>query len=233
MQRENLANNEIYHVYNRGVEKRKIFLNDIDCVRFVHDLFEFNDQNPVLNVNYHFPRKSMEVGLQYIERKPRNMLVEILVFCLMPNHFHLMLKQKADNGVTEFMRKLGTGYTNYFNKKYDRVGSLFQGKYKSAHVAKEQHFIHLPYYIHLNPLSLLLKNSKDDKSMDHEKIISFLKSYRWSSHLDYTGEKNFPSVTQREFLLDFFGGTKGYNSDIMKWIGDVNFKEIQHLTLEK
>ena len=136
-------------------------MDDKDRFRFIHDLFEFNDQDSVLNVAYYFNPKSMEVEHQYFEkqRKPRKLLVEILIFALMPNHFHLLLKQKRGGGIVKFMQKLGTGYTNYFNKKYKRVGGLFQGRFKAVLVSEEAHFIHLPFYIHTNPLDLIYGSS--------------------------------------------------------------------------
>ncbi|MBI2591303.1 MAG: transposase [Candidatus Brennerbacteria bacterium] len=233
MQRIKPAINEIYHLYNRGVEKRKIFLDDNDYLRFVHDLFEFNDQNPTINLAYHIGyNKSKEVGLPKIEREPRQLLVELLIFCLMPNHFHLVVKQKVKNGITEFMRKLGTGYTNYFNKKYERVGSLFQGIFKIKHIINETHFVHLPYYIHCNPLDLIAPEWKKREFKNYHKIKQFLEFYRWSSHLDYLGKKNFPSVTQREFLLKYFGGHEQYKKDMADWLRNLNLEEIKDVTLE-
>src|SRR4030043_636738 len=103
---------EIYHIYNRGVEERNIFLDDDDRLRFIHDIFEFNDKNPAMNFGYYFRKKeeeSIEVGLpKIVEREPRKLLVDILAFCLMPNHFHFMVRQRKENGITEFMRKIGT-----------------------------------------------------------------------------------------------------------------------------
>lgn len=232
-------NNEIYHLYNRGVEKRKIFLDDKDYLRFVHDLFEFNDRNPTIDLTYYLnstrQNKSREVGLPEIkkEREPRQLLVELLIFCLMPNHFHLMVKQKTENGITEFMRKLGTGYANYFNQKYERVGPLFQGKYKIARVANETHFIHLPYYIHCNPLDLIIPEWRKRELKNYQKAERFLESYRWSSYLDYIGKKNFPSVTQREFLLKFFDGSEKYKKDMTNWLKNSDLETLSNLTLEK
>ena len=167
MKKPSFINNGIYHIYNRGVEKRKVFLDDQDHFRFIHDLFEFNDEAPALNTYYRLPYlQSYEVQLQKTRlqkigatnkaagRRQRKLLVEILAFCLMPNHYHLLIRQRIDKGAVNFMQKLGTGYTNYFNKRYERVGSLFQGRFKAVLINKESHFIHLPYYIHLNPLDL-------------------------------------------------------------------------------
>jgi len=192
-------------------------MDDKDRFRFIHDLFEFNDQDSVLNVAYYFNPKSMEVEHQYFEkqRKPRKLLVEILIFALMPNHFHLLLKQKRGGGIVKFMQKLGTGYTNYFNKKYKRVGGLFQGRFKAVLVSEEAHFIHLPFYIHTNPLDLIYGSST---SIDFEKKMDFLKKYRWSSFPDYIGKKNFPSVTSRELFLKFFGDEREYEKETRKWL---------------
>ncbi len=239
MQKPTFSNSHIYHIYNRGVEKRKIFLDDKDRFCFVHDLFEFNDEAPAANIYYKLPHfQSYEVGLRKIEerqkqeREPRKCLVEILAFCLMTNHFHLILRQKINKGIPMFMQKLGTGYTNYFNNKYERVGSLFQGKYKAILINNESHFIHLPYYIHTNPLSIIEPNWLENDLKNMKKAITFLESYRWSSHLDYIGKKNFPSVTQRDFLLEFFGGTAQYKIDLFHWLEERNIEAIKGLTLE-
>ncbi|TRZ64564.1 MAG: hypothetical protein D4Q79_01305, partial [Spirochaetia bacterium] len=111
MKKPQFIEDQIYHIYNRGVEKRNIFLNDKDYLRFIHDLFEFNDEAPTLNVAYYFNSKSQEIESQHIEkeRNPRKLLVEILIFTLMPNHFHLVLKQRRKGGIVKFMQKLGTG----------------------------------------------------------------------------------------------------------------------------
>ena len=226
---------EIYHVLNRGVEKRKIFLDDFDHFRFIHDLFEFNDKEPALNSYYYHqssevrPRK---IGGQH-SKQPRKLLVEILAFCLMPNHFHLLLRQKIDGGVSLFMQKLGTGYSMYFNQKYKRVGSLFQGRFKAVDIKNESHFIHIPYYIHLNPLDLITPEWRNRELKNFNEAINFLKKYRWSSYLDYIGQKNFPSVTQREFLLNFFGGSETYQKEMLRWLKDLDLNdEIKKITLE-
>ena len=227
MPKPSFVENQIYHIYNRGVEKRKIFLDDHDYLRFIHDLFEFNNQDSVFNVLYYFNPKSMEVEPQYFEkeRKPRKLLVEILLFTLMPNHFHLLLRQKKENGIVKFMQKLGTGYTMYFNQKNKRVGGLFQGRFKAVLISEEAHFIHLPFYVHTNPLDLNYGGSTS---------IDYLENYRWGSFPDYIGKKNFPSVTSRGFLLEFFGGEKEYRKEMVKWLKDKedNTEKIKEVTLE-
>ena len=156
MQKPKFVEDEIYHVYNRGVEKRDVFMEDKDYFRFIHDLFEFNDVESASNLTFYFNSKTMHNEPQQLKNKrnPRKLLVEILAFCLMPNHFHILLKQKKENGIVRFMQKMGVGYTNYFNEKNKRVGPLFQGKFKAVLTKTDAHMLHLPFYIHANPLSL-------------------------------------------------------------------------------
>jgi putative transposase len=228
--RQQIVPGKIYHVYNRGVDKRKIFLDDKDYLRGIHNLFEFNDTKPAANVGYFFNQnKSKGFGNRYIKR---DFLVEILAFCLMPNHFHFLIRPLKDGGLELFMRKFAAGYANYFNQKYERSGVLFQGRYKVVAVEKESHFIHLPFYIHLNPLDLIAKEWRKRELRDYVNAMKFLESYRWSSHLDYVGIKNFPSITQREFLLDFFDGTKGYKKQLDQWIKSMSLDDLQDIALE-
>ncbi len=148
--------------------------------------------------------------------------MEILVFTLMPNHYHLMLRQISEDGIVKFMQKLGTGYTMYFNKKYDRVGSLSQGRFKAVHLTREEHLIHLPHYIHTNPY----RGSTS---------IYDLENYRWSSFPDYIGKKNFPAVTERCFLLDILGGEEKfrmYTQDRLVQGNDSINQLVEGLTLE-
>ena len=223
---------QIYHIYNRGVEKRTIFTNTQDYFRCVHDLFEFNDSKATTPSNLIFkmryPQKvtaeqlksCLEVSLPNMPR--RDCLVRILAFCLMPNHFHLLVQQRQDKGITRFMRKLGTGYTNYFNLKYGRVGSLFQGVFKAAVVEKDVHFNYLPWYIHTNPLSLFQPSWHKEGLQDIGAAIEFLENYRWSSLLDYWGIKNFPSVIQSQPLLSLLGNPSStkMKKDFHDWLSD-------------
>jgi putative transposase len=219
----NFVEGEIYHIYNRGVEKREIFMNEKDYYIFIHNLFEFNDKNPATNLNPQLvevepPQVGEETGIRRKKPNQRRVLVEILMFTLMKNHYHLLVRQKSEGGIVKFMQKLGTGYTMYFNKKYSRVGPLFQGAFKAKIVENDPYFLYLPHYIHLNPLIYKFPNWPNKEITDPDKAIDFLKNYRWSSFPDYAGVKNFPSVTQRDFLLDFFSGTDSYLKDLRDFI---------------
>jgi putative transposase len=230
---------ELIHVVTRGLDKRKIFRDEQDYFRFIHDLFEFNDKESVNTTFYIFNKlyKSYDVRRRKIKfnekKRIRKLLVKIHAFCLMPNHYHLLLTPIIENGVVLFMKKLNGGYAKYFNEKYKRKGSLFEGRYKKVIVKNESHFIHLTYYIHLNPLDLINPEWRKREIKNYSKAVKFLYSYRWSSHLDYLGEKNFPSVTQREFLLDFFDGPKEYELGIKNWLKTLDLKNLYDIFLEE
>ena len=231
---------EIYHILNRGVDKRKIFIDEQDYFRFIHDLFEFNDQNPVRTVLYNFKKfeSRQKNKVEYFDlvgpniKKLRDLLVDIHAFCLMPNHYHILISPRIEDGIVKFMRKLDMGYAKYFNLKYKRKGTLFESRYKSILVKQESHFYHLPYYIHLNPLDLKFPEWRKGELRNYREALKFLEKYRWSSHLDYTGKKNFPSVINRKFLLEVFGGEKEYRRSTKRWLKDLELEGIKNLMLE-
>jgi len=228
MERPVFANEHIYHIYNRGVEKRDIFLDENDYYRFVHGLYEFNDKAPALSSYYY----SSEVGLRKGVERKRRVLVDVLAFCLMPNHYHLLVKQVDEGGITDFMRKVGTGYTNYFNKKRDRVGSLFQGKFKARHVTDNAHLLYLPLYIHLNPLDLTMPEWRDKVLKNSQQALRYLETYRWSSHLDYLGKNNFPLITVRGFLSDLYGGSEQYRRDMAEYLDGFDLNLLSSVMIE-
>ncbi|OGG52734.1 hypothetical protein A2851_03990 [Candidatus Kaiserbacteria bacterium RIFCSPHIGHO2_01_FULL_53_29] len=189
---------EIYHLLNRGVEKRNVVLNDADRVRFIHDLYAFNDLNDV-DANHRFREfKSPHV------RVP---LVDIYAFCLMPNHYHILASEIEEGGISMFMRKLNMGYAKYFNEKYKRSGVLWQGTFKRILLQRDAHFLHIPFYIHLNPLDMAFPQWRAGKVRNIDKALKFLAQYRWSSYLDYSGVKNFPSILSQELLADVLGSS--------------------------
>jgi len=232
MRRIQFINGEIYHIYNRGVDKREIFLDDSDYFRMVHDIFEFNDEKLV---SYHpdrFSFKNLEAKPPKVEMEPRKLLVEVLAWCLPSNHIHLLLRQLKDNGISNFMHKLGTGYTMYFNQKQERTGVLFQGTFKAVQVVDDYHFMYLPFYIHANALDEIEPNWRNNEIKNYEKAKKHLESFRWSSHLDFIGQKNFPSVSQRDFLLEIFGGNDKYKKQFDSWLKQMNLEKLNFVTLD-
>lgn len=214
------VNGEIYHIFNRGVEKRNIFQQISDYFRFIFCLYECNDKNPVIMRKRISARKKRKdhIGVTYADS--REPLVEIFAFCLMPNHFHLVLRQLVEGGISLFMKKLGDAYVGYFNKKYERVGmgSLFQGSFKAVHIKTNDQLINLVCYIFTNPVELLEKEWKEIGIQNPNKAIKFVDSYKWSSYLDYIGKKNFPSVTERDFILKVFRGSGNIKKFVESWI---------------
>jgi len=240
---------EIFHVLNRGVDKRNIFLDDQDRFRFIHDLFEFNDENRVDTASYynyihnrssqcddiecrHINRFGYDKKSLRQSRKPRQLLVDILVFCLMGNHYHLLLSPLVKEGIPRFMKKLNMGYAKYFNEKYKRKGALFEGRYRSVPVIEEKHLSYLPYYIHFNPLDFVFPNWRNGNINNQKKAITYLKKYRWSSHLDYLGIKNFPSITSRDYMLKILGGSELYEKNIEDWLKEMDSEKVGIFTLE-
>ena len=195
MRKIQFANDQFYHIYNRGVDKRKIFLAEKDYFRFIHDLFEFNDTKAVLNANFRFTKSQRAENYGgpasiVVLREPKRRLVDIISFCLMPNHFHFILKQLSDGGIAKFMQKIGTAYAMYFNQKHKRSGVLFQGRFRAILIDKDEYFLPLSGYIHSNPIEIIDPGWKEKGIKEWPKVNNFLQKYRWSSYLDCIGIKN-------------------------------------------
>jgi len=199
------ANEEFYHLVKRGVEEREIFLDDEDRFRFVNSLLVFNDQAAAPWQLRAFWKQQTPDTLIRSDYRPKVPLIEIHALSLMPNHFHLLVRQLLDNGTALFMQKLG-GYSWYFNKKYKRNGTLFQDRYKIVHIKTEDQLKNTFIYIHTNPLSLIEPGWKEWKVENPEKATKFLEQdYLWSSYRDYLGIDNFSSLVVRNFFLELFG----------------------------
>ena len=125
------ATDEYYHVFNRGVDKRTVFEDNDEYRYFVHLLYVLNTNQQSHNTLRNFTAH-IERGSTSINRGER--VVDLVAFCLMPNHFHLLLRQRVENGISKYMQKVGTGYTMYFNERHERSGALFQGRYKYVHI---------------------------------------------------------------------------------------------------
>lgn len=184
--------NSYYHVYNRGVEKRIIYQDEQDYKVFLNYLKEYLSPPPKIE---NLVKKSFTLQgetFKGIARQPNNHngKVELIAYVLMPNHFHLLIRQITKGALEKFMRSLLTRYSMFFNKKYERVGTLFQGPYKSAIITTEDYLLHLSRYIHRNPL----KHSKNLPSA-------------FSSYGDYLGTRNTTWV-KRDPVLRYFGNTK-------------------------
>ena len=237
---------DIYHLFNRGVEKRQIFMDESDRFRFVFCLYECNDANFVImrnRINDRLFRKNY-IGDTYVNlpafQTKREMLVEIIAFVLMSNHYHLIVRPLVEGGVSLFMKKLSNSYTGYFNDKYERkgMGALFQGAFKAVRIEGDGQFLHLAEYLFANPVEIIDPEWKDRGAQDIKKAIEFVNNYKWSSYSDSIGIDNFPSVTARDFLWQVFGGKDGISAGpqnvkqcVEEWIKNKQFL-FSELTME-
>lgn len=205
------AEDHYYHAYNRGVDKRRIFEDAQDYQKFIYYLKVYltpidilRQENSLLRLNLIKNNLSEEVDL--------------LAFCLMPNHFHLLVRQKTKDGMTKLLKQVSVAYSMYFNKRYERIGPLFQGIYKACIVESDDYLLHLSRYIHLNPL---------------ERGAS-LKEFQWSSYLNYLQKQDFVWV-KSSLILGYFNEQNpklNYENFVEKYIEE-DIHKISALTLEE
>jgi putative transposase len=205
-----LSIDEYYHIYSRGVDKRAIFLEEEDYRRFIKLLFLCNGSVPVEYRN--FKSKSLT------EIDTGEKLVAIGAYCLMPNHYHLLIKEIHQNGIVKFMSKLLTAYSSYFNKKYDRSGALFGSEFKSEHLDSDEYLKYIFSYIHLNPAKL-----KDpfwrESNENRKELFNFINTYPYSSHLFYFGQytNEESMILNKEVFPAYFSGAD-YEREIWEWL---------------
>lgn len=187
LRRNAFAIGEYYHIFNRGVEKRKIFNQERDYARFIDSMIFFNTEKSSWVVN--------DLREKGIDARPKSgeMLVDIIAFCLNPNHFHLLLKENKENGITSFMKKISTGYAMYFNKKYERSGVLFQGRFKSIHIKSNSHLLYASVYVNCNSRIHGIENAE---------------KYPWCSLPEYLGKSG--NICRNSSIVDQFKDREEY-----------------------
>jgi putative transposase len=202
---------EFYHVYNRGVEKRVIFLDEADHKRFVKLLYTANSTKSVHLSNYQ--------GLALIGIPRGQQIVAVGAWCIMPNHFHLLLKESIEGGISQYMHKLLTGYTMYFNKKYRRKGALFEGTFNVRHLDSDEYLKYQYAYIHLNPIGIIDAGWKNKKIKDKNRAKKFLNSYQYSSFQDHAGSKRDESlILEPKHFPEYFKQFVDFNNMIEEWV---------------
>ncbi|MCL5439098.1 MAG: transposase [Patescibacteria group bacterium] len=207
----NFGENKFYHVFNRGVEKRDIFLDEQDYSIFLYYFFIYSMPLEIILEKY--PSLPLRLRSKNLNRE-----IEVISYCLMPNHFHLLLLQKTKNAISRLMQQLTGAHTAYFNKKYDRVGGLVQGKFKAVLVDTDTLLLHINRYIHLNPLV--------------SSLVQDLNNYKWSSYKDYLGEST-PITCSKNIILKQFSSLDKY----LQFIKDQEdyskeLKKIENLVLD-
>ena len=220
--KEQFKNEGIYHIILRGLDDNLIFKDINDYYRGIFSIYEFNNAKPTeirkrRQARRKEKKRSSGDPFSAIIDK-RDKFVDILCFCFMPNHIHLLVKQMKDDGITKFMRKVGAGYGRYFNTKYARKGYVFQNRFRSVYIEDDNQFRIIFNYIHSNPVSLIEPGWKKNGVNNPDKVIKFLEEYKWSSDKDYLGDNNFPSVTERSFMSEFMGGLGGCKIAIKDWM---------------
>lgn len=229
--KDKFTNDEFYHIILRGIDDNLIFKDVNDYYRGIFSIYEFNDSMPATIQRKREARKRFkkENKDSIIMLDERDKLVEILSFCFMPNHIHLLLKQIKDDGITKFMGKVGTGYAGYSNRKYQRKGYVFQNRFKDVYIKDENQLRTVFAYIHTNPISLIEPKWKEFGIKHPKKSIKFLENYKWHSYLDFIGIKNFSSVTDRDFLSELIGGIVGCKEAINSRISSVEVGPLRAL----
>lgn len=208
------APGEYYHIYNRGTEKRKIFLRKHDYDRFLTLLYFANSSNPV-----DLKSQGSTLSGNSLINKGKN-LVKICAYCLMPNHFHLIIKEVEENGISRFMQKVTTAYTMYFNKANNRNGALFQGRFKAEHANDDNYLKYLIAYLHLNPIGLTDRSWKLEGIKDAKWAETFLDNYKYSSYLDYSRTQDRPvsRILSKNSLPQYHELPSDYSSSVREWL---------------
>lgn len=202
---------EFYHLYNRGTDKRLVFLNDTDRIRFIKLLYLCNSRK-------NFVFRDIPIGSTYGYERGET-LVDVGAYCLMPNHFHFLIREKVEGGASLFMQKLSTAYSAYFNKKHKRTGSLFEGRFKATHADSDEYLKYLFSYIHLNPVKIIDPKWKENGIIDREKAKQYLTNYPYSSYLDYMGkERAEGKILERSSFPEYFEDIKEFSQTIDEWL---------------
>ena len=219
----NLIEGEYYHIYNRGNSKQKIFKDRNDYQRFLKLLYLSNSEQSFT---------IRDVGKEVYSFDRKKPLVGIGAYCLMPNHFHILITQLNDGGISKFMQKLTTGYSMYYNQKYKRTGTLFEGKFKSEYANKDNYLKYLFSYIHLNPIKLIDPKWKESGIKNKKTALGFLNTYLFSSYIDYLDFKRAESVIlNNNAFPKYFPNKEDFEKEILDWINYKSTTEERPLEL--
>jgi REP element-mobilizing transposase RayT len=208
---------EYYHLYNRGVDKRRIFSSNADYQRFIALLYLCNSKKPV------DVRNTIREGRTFasvFEEDRGQPIVALGAWCLMPNHFHLLCKEIDEGGTALFMQKLCTAYSMYFNRKIGRSGSLFEGKFKSQHVDTDEYLRYMYAYIYLNPVKLVEGEHKwkEHGIRDLKKVSSFLSAYDSSSMPKALRNDPYAKILEEKEFPGYFESTASMERDVLSWL---------------
>lgn len=214
-----LVNNEFYHIFNRSINKEPIFVKQRDCQRSLKTISYYMFKNPPIRLSYFLAlgqEKRFEITKTFYSK-----IVDVVSFALMPNHFHFLLKQNEDKGISKFLALFENSYTRYFNTKNNRQGHVFQGQFKAVRIEDDDQLLHVNRYIHLNPYSSYVV-----------KTLADLESYPYSSFPEFLN--SLPSkIYNKEIILDHFPAISKYKEFVFDQANyQRKLEEIKHLILE-
>ena len=198
-----IAPGEYYHICNRGVNKQVIFHDLADHARFLFLILYL--QSPIVfsnmsrQTNWFVKHRVFNIRMESQKKVVEKRTVELIAFCLMPNHFHLMVKEVEESGIASYMQRILNSYTKYYNTKYQKSGHLFQGPYKAVHVETNGQLVYLSTYIHRNRRELAGWKNKEDQ-------------YVWSSYQDFTKNNRWNELIKPNIVSEQFKKTNDYQS---------------------
>lgn len=214
-----LVKGEIYHVFNRSIAKQPIFLDQRDYQRALETIKYYRFFSPSLRFS-HYKRLTPDTKKAFLEDliKGGKFSVEIFAYCIMPNHFHFLLKQTEGNSLSAFVRNFQNSYSKYFNTKRKRSGSLFQAMFKAVRIESEEQLVHVSRYIHLNPTSSFLIKTAS------------LENYPWSSFSDYSPDRRTDLLTSTKLVLSHFSSKEKYREFVFDQVSyQRELQKIEHL----
>ena len=215
------APGEFYHIYNRGIQKQPIFISDADRLRFLFLILMSQGSNTIGNAGRVLKSNVQHLMLNIKENLVNESLkkrkVELVAFCMMPNHFHLIVHELEEGGISKYMQRVQNAYAKYFNTKYEKTGHLFQGVYKSKHISDDIYLMHLSAYIHKNPNELM--NSRWIEENEER--------YYWSSYRDFIFINRFPRLLMPGIINDRFTDGKS-GMTYKKFVKTSPAKEMQN-----
>lgn len=201
-QKRSFGEEEYYHVFNRGFQKSTLFRDDSDRKRFLFYILHYQSSYPLTNIQRYVTEYDPVAGFPVPEVILKEIItsraVDLVSFCLMSNHFHLIVKERLPGGISLYMQRVGTAYTRYFNTRYDLSGHVFEDRYKAKHISDNNYLLYLSAYIHRNPSEIA---SWQGKEFD----------YPWSSLQDFTEGNRWGGLLQSDIIADQFNTTSDSN----------------------
>jgi len=216
-----ISPDEYYHLFNRGVNRQVIFHDNHDRSRFLFLILCLQSPTTFKNVSRSSKTFIHDVQHSVLHTRDivKNRFVELISFCMAPNHFHLIVKEVEENGIATYMQRVLNAYTKYYNTKYEKSGHLFQGPYKAVHVTDDQQLLYLSAYIHRNPRELKEWRGKESH-------------YTWSSYQDFVGTNRFDELLITDVIIGQFKNQKEYRDFLNTSTAKLLENELAEITLE-